>query len=359
MSRGRFYLRAESDEWDFIRSLEAPLPFDAAVVSDRYLPDYPEGHPRHGEDRDRLIQALDAQGARWSVDPDTARLEQAKSAQRQGARAASRPLARAVALPLTAERLASDDNVDALAEAAAVHQLRSPAFAAPYLEVDGVDDMRFDVNLMLLQRSRELAGDRALVAYLQVLAGRLLDGAAVGVARGLAENGAEVIFIRVRRFEAQHATESEVVAYADVVEAGQRAGARMVADSVGRLGPVLVATGADGFASNARCFRKVPDDLHPSGGGGGAGELVWEIPGGGFATVGARPSITCAVPECLAPAAEGDNSAVRIHNLHEFQRAARQAGAEGLGYAARLAHDSSPVVRGWARALQLLERRAA
>ena len=52
MTRGRFYLRSESAEWDFIRSLKAPLPFDAAIVSDRYLADYPDGHARYGEDRD-------------------------------------------------------------------------------------------------------------------------------------------------------------------------------------------------------------------------------------------------------------------------------------------------------------------
>lgn len=359
MSRGRFYLRTESDEWDFIRDLPTPLPFDAAVISDRYLPDYPEGHQRYGEDRDQLVQALEARNARWSVDPDTARLEQAKSAERQSDRAAARPLARAVALPLNAEQFESGENVDALVEAAAVHQLGSRAFAAPYLEVDGVDDLRFAANLSLLRRSRELAGDRALIAYAQVLRSRLLDGSAVEVVRRLAGSGAEVIFVRVRRFDAEQASEAELFAYAAVVGAAEGAGARAVADCVGRLGPVIVAAGGDGFTSNARCFRKVPDDLHPSGGGGGASELVWEVPGGGFATVGAGSATSCAVPDCPSPAGEGDNSSIRIHNLHEFQRAARQAATEGLGYAARLAQHPSPIVRGWARALQRLERRAA
>jgi len=300
MSRGRFYLRCEPEEWDFIKGLATPLPFDAAVVCDRYLAEYPAGHPRHGEDRDQLIQALEAQGVRWSVDPETARLEQAKSAQRQSARAARRPLARAVPLPLTAEQLAVDGCVDALAEAAAVHQLGSRAFAAPYLEVEGIADPRFAVNLRLLRRSRELAGDRAVIAYLQVLGSRLLDGSAVDVARRLAEEGADVIFVRARRFDAENATEAEVFAYAKVVQAGERSGARVAADCVGRLGPPLVAAGADGFSSNARYFRKVPDDLHPSGGGGGAGELVWEVPGGGFASVGAQSTSTCTVPDCPA-----------------------------------------------------------
>ena len=32
MSRGRCYIRAESEEWEFIRSLQTPAPFDAAVI---------------------------------------------------------------------------------------------------------------------------------------------------------------------------------------------------------------------------------------------------------------------------------------------------------------------------------------
>ena len=68
MSRGRFYIRSESEEWDFIRSLSAPAPFDAAVISDRYLPDYPAGHPRYGQPRDLIAHAFDAIGVPWSVD---------------------------------------------------------------------------------------------------------------------------------------------------------------------------------------------------------------------------------------------------------------------------------------------------
>jgi hypothetical protein len=359
MSRGRFYIRAESDERDFIRSLQTPAPFDAAVISDRYLAEYPAEHPRYGQPRDQLLQAFDSLGVPWSVDPDTARLGHRKSTTRQKPRAANRPLARAVALPLSAERLSREDHLDALVEAASIHQLPSRAFAAPYLEVDDLDDPRLAVNLRLLERSRQLAGDRALIAYLQVLQRRLADGTAAEIARGLATRGADVVFIRVRRLDPERATPDEVAAYGRLVMAGEQAGARIVADCVGRLGPVLVAAGADGFASNAWRFRKVPDDLHPAGGGGGVGELVWEIPGGGFSSVGAHTQVTCAVPGCAAPAADGDNIAVRIHNLHEFQRAARLAAAQGLGYAARLARNPSPVVRGWARALQSLERRAA
>ncbi len=355
-------MRCESDEWGFISGLHEPPPIDAAVVSDRYLADYPEGHARFGEPRDRLASALDDQGVYWSVDPDTARLEQAKASERQRPRAANRPLARAVSLPLTAERLAGQDEVDALVEAGALHQLGSRAFAVPYLEVAGPDDPRMAVNLRLLARSRELAGDRSLIAYLQVLRRHLLDGTASDLAKRLANAAAEVIFVRVRRFEPERATIEEVLAYAGVIDAGTRAGARMVADCVGRLGPVLVSTGADGFASNAWRFRKVSDDLHPAGGGGAAGELLWEVPN---AATGLPPGLViapdpCEVEGCPAPDGPGiDHVATRVHNLHQFQSDARLAANEGLAYAARLTRSPSPVARSWARALQQLASRAA
>jgi hypothetical protein len=362
MSRGRFYLRCESDEWDFIRKLKVPLPFDAAVVSDRYLADYPAGHKRFGEHRDRLTKALDGHGIDWSVDPDTARLEQAKSAERQRPRAANRPLAKALSLPLSAELLAHQNSIDALVEAGSLHQLGSRAFAAPYLEVAGPEDPRWNVNKRLLARSRELAGDRILIAYLQVLRSHLLDGSAAEIARRLAEVGADVIFVRVRRFESENATIEEVVAYADVIDAGMTAGSRVVADCVGRLGPTLIGTGADGFATNSWRFRKVSDDLHPAGGGGGGvGELLWEVPD---AAVGLAHSVSsmksCTVENC--PAREGPNGnhlSTRIHNLHEFHRAARLAAKEGLGYSKRLAQSSSLTARRWATALQQIEKRRA
>jgi hypothetical protein len=362
MSRGRFYLRCESDEWDFISGLSTSVPFDAAVISDRYLADYPDDHARQGEPRDRLITALEGRGVQWSVDPDTARLEQRKSAERQRPRAANRPVARALPLPLTVDALAQQEAVDALVEANTRHQLGSRALAAPYLEVVGPDDPRFAINLRLLARTRELAGDRAVIAYVQVLKRDLLNGGAAAVASRVAGTGADVVFVRVRRFEPEKATTDDVLAYAGVIDAGSNAGARVVPDCVGRLGPVLVATGGDGFASNAWRFRKLPDDLHPAGGGGGAGLLVWEQPGAPVGVVSAvgDASASCHVGDCPAPdGPTGDNVATRIHNLHEFQRLARLAAAEGLGYAARLASSPSPVVRGWAAALQELERRAA
>lgn len=361
MSRGRFYLRCESDEWDFISALSDPLPFDGAVISDRYLADYPEGHVRFGESRDRLTKALNDRGVNWSVDPDTARLEQAKSVERQRPRAANRPLARAVPLPLSAEQLNDPTMLAALVEAGALHQLGSRAFAASYLEVSGPDDPRWTVNQQMLAQSRELAGDRIVIAYLQVLRSNLLNGNAAMLASRLAEAGAEVIFVRVRRFEPEKATSEEVLAYANVIAAGSTPDSRVVPDCVGRLGPVLIATGADGFATNAWRFRKVSADLHPAGGGGGAGELLWEIPNAAAGlSSDATSARSCAVGDCPASdGPNGDHTATRIHNLHELHRSARLAANEGLAYASRLTESPSAIARGWAVALQQLASRAA
>jgi hypothetical protein len=80
--------------------------------------------------------------------------EHRKSSKRQSPWAANRPLAKALALPLSVERLSTSDAQDALVEATALHQLSSPAFAAPYLEVTGVEDPRFAINLRLAPAAR-------------------------------------------------------------------------------------------------------------------------------------------------------------------------------------------------------------
>ncbi|HWT95390.1 MAG TPA: hypothetical protein VN238_20505 [Solirubrobacteraceae bacterium] len=359
MSRGLFYFRCDSDDWDFLAALATPLPFDAAVISDRYLAEYPKGHKREDEPRDRLVSALSQLGAPWALDPDTARLEQSSSATRQRPRAANRPLARALPLPLAIDRLARRGAVETLLGASVLHQVGSPAFAVPYLEVSGLDDPRFAINLQLLDGALGLAGDRRVVAYLQVLRSRLVDGTARSLVRRLVASGAQTVFVRVRRLDAEQATAEELLAYAGVIQAGIDVGGRVVPDCVGRLGPTLVATGADGFSAGAKHFRKLSDDLHPVGGGGGV-PLLWEEPGRTQAAESASASPRCPVPSCPAPDGPGpDHAATRVHNLHEFKGAARLAGREGLAYAARLLSSPSPVAQVWGSALQELARRAA
>lgn len=120
MSRGRFYVRLESGEWPLLDDLEGAPPFDAAVISDRYLAPYPDGHPQEDEPSDRLADAVDGVNRPFSVDLDTARLQHPASVERQSTRSALRPVARA--LPLTVEALRSADAVSALVDAAQISQ---------------------------------------------------------------------------------------------------------------------------------------------------------------------------------------------------------------------------------------------
>jgi hypothetical protein len=216
----------------------------------------------------------------------------------------------------------------------------------------------------LLSLARERTGDRHLVAVLQTMASYVRDGSARDAARALVAAGAETVLVRVRRLTPESAGTEDVVAYGRLVRAIEAAGAFAVADCVGRLGPVLVAAGADGFSAGAYRFRTVPQDLCPSPGGAFSAPLMWEAPGR-FASVpremsdamiGAR---TCSVADCPSPAGGGSEADVKVHNLHEFQRQAREAAAVGLGLAATLRRAGSVYPAQWAAALEQLQALAA
>jgi hypothetical protein len=367
MSRGNLFLRVEHGEWDFLASLDhdAAVPFDAAIVSDRYLAPYPKTHRRHGEAPDRLIDELEDLHVPWLLDPDTARLGHHLIEQRSRPRAANSPIAKAVPLPLSPGLGLPSGEAEALVDATAGVQLRSTMFAAPYLEVSGVGDPRFETNLRLLELSRERAGDRTLVAYLQTMSRYMHDGSAAAAGIALAAAGADVILVRIRRFSPETASAENLFAYSQLVAAIESTDAITVTDAVGRLGPVLVACGADGFSSGAFHFRSVPDDLCPTGGGGNLVPLSWEIPGR-FESVprgqSARTTagwVRCNFPKCPAPTGAESEVAVRTHNLHELKSQARLAAAEGLAYSARLRAAGSRYPAEWATVLERLQQLAA
>lgn len=367
MSRGNLFLRVEHGEWDFVASLdhEATVPFDAAIISDRYLAPYPDGHRRHGEAPDRLVDELEDLHVPWVLDPDTARLGHHLIEQRWRPRAANSAIARAVPLPLSPRLSLPSGEAEALVDAAAGVQLRSRMFASPYLEVSGVADPRFETNLRLLELSRERAGDRAVVAYLQTMSRYMHDGSAAAAGVALASAGADVVVVRIRRFSPEAATAENLAAYAALVAAIEATDAVMVADAVGRLGPVLVACGADAFSSGAFHFRSVPDDLCPSGGGGNLVPLSWEIPGRlasaprGHTAAVAPGWVRCSYPKCPAPTGAESEVAVRTHNLHELKTQARLAAAEGFAYAARLRAAGAGYPAEWASVLERLQQLAA
>jgi hypothetical protein len=366
MSRGHLFLRVEHQEWEFLSKLDldAPVPFDAAVISDRYLAAYPEGHRDHGKPADRLVEALDELHVPWLLDPDTARLGHHRAAERLRPRAANSPIVRALALPLTPSLSMPSGEAEALVDAAAGVQLRSTMFTAPYLEFAGTEDPRFATNLRLLELVRERAGDRTVVAVLQTTARYLRDGSAAEAGRALAACGAKIVLIRIRRFAAEEASSADLVAYGRAAIAIERAGASAIPDAVGRLGPVLVACGADGFSTGAYHFRSVPADLCPDGGGAGQPALSWEVPDR-FTSIErstvrlAAERATCRYPRCPAPTGTEPESAIRAHNLHELQRLARLAAQEGFSFAGRLRASGSVYASGWAVGLEQLQRLAA
>ena len=174
-------------------------------------------------------------------------------------RAQSCALARSIELAWTPEQLQDPGLAAELIEQAIALQITSRALAAPYLEVGGDEDSAIEANCALLSLTAERATDQRVVAYLQTLGGRLLDGSAETVAERYVAAGAETIFIRVRRFDPRNL--EHVLAYIKLVEHIEVLGARAVADSVGHFGAVAIAAGAFAFSAGARFFRKVPDAL--------------------------------------------------------------------------------------------------
>jgi len=345
MSRGRFYVRLESGEWPLLDELEGSPPFDAAVISDRYLAPYPSGHQREDEPADRLADAVDGVDRPFSVDLDTARLQHSASVERQSARSALRPVARAMALPLTVEMLQSPAAVSALVDAAQISQVRAGAFAAPYLEVAGPEDPRQQINIELLRASRPLADGRPLIGYLQVLHSTLVSGNALKAAIRLVPH-ADVIAVRARRVDPARVRPEQARRLIELVASLALRGVRVIADCAGPAGPPLVAAGADAFSAGTRFFHTVPSDLHPTIGGGGGTPLSTIIP------LADKPRV--------ASLRDGtDNATTRLENLRVMQAAARQAGMMGPDYAELLVSSDRAQGAVWAAELRRLQIRAA
>jgi hypothetical protein len=372
MSRGLFYARLEDRDWKFLHRLGDAAPFDAAILKASYLAPYPDDDPRHGESPDRLSTKLVEREWAWGLDPATAPHGHPRALEWTAPRARSCSLAQAVDLPWTPAKLSDPELAGELIDTAVAMQSSSRAIAAPYLEVAGVDDPEVEANCSLLSLTAERAADQRVLAYLQTLGSRLADGSAASIAERYVDAGAETVFIRIRRFALQDL--KQVLAYLELVARIERAGARAVADSVGHFGPVAVAGGAYGFSAGARFFRKVPgallqrpsersddDDEKDSGGGP---PVLYEHPGqltGVRASKAGSHLSACPEPGCRAENGEGKTRYLREHNLHEFRRLARQAGAEGFDFAKTLRAIGSLEAVLWADALdqRAAQRRAA
>lgn len=371
---GLFYARLEDRDWKFLKRLGADAPFDAAILKASYLAPYPADDARQGEDPERLTKALVEKEWDWALDPATAAHRHPRAADWTTPRAANCALAKTIAMPWTPELLQDAGLAEDLIDQADSLQIKSRAFAPPYLEIASAEDPAMKANCNLISLSAERAGERRVIAYLQMLGGRLLDGSAEIAAERYVQAGANTIFVRIRRFQPLNL--EHVLAYLELIERIDALGARAVADSVGHFGVVAVADGAFAFSAGARFFRKVPDALlqRPSerseeeddetDGSGGGPPILYEAPGGlsGIHRDDAGPHLGgCPVTGCLAENGQGHPRHVRAHNFHEFRRQARLAAAEGLEFATTLRAIGTPEARLWAEALdaRAAQRRAA
>lgn len=371
---GLFYARLEDRDWKFAEKLGADAPFDAAIVKAPYLAPYPDDDGRYGEDPDRLTKALVEKKWDWALDPATAAHGHPHAAHWTGPRASNCSLAQTIPLPWTPEQLQDPRLATELIERASSLQITSRATAAPYLEVSNAEDPAIDANCNLLSLAAERASDQRVLAYLQTLGSRLLDGTAIAAAERYVAAGAETVFVRIRRFAPEDL--GQVLAYLELVERINALGARAVADSIDHFGAVAIADGAFAFSAGARFFRKVPDALlqrprerseeegEEQDDGGGGPPILYENPGQ-LTTVSrddAGPHlVACADPDCRAENGRGKPRYLRAHNFHEFRRLAREAASQGLDFAVTLRAIGSPKTILWAEALdqRAAQRRAA
>lgn len=370
-SRGHFYARLEDREWNLPEALPDKAPFDGAIVKAAYLAPYPEGDRRHGDDPLRLRDVLNRRGWKWALDPGTAPHGHHRANDWSSPRARQCVLAQALPLPWEASKVADPEIAQLLTDRAAALQETAAAIAPAYFESAGAADVAVDANCELIRKIAERAMDQRVVAYLQTLPSHLRNGDAAKIAERYIEAGAQTILVRVRRLDARRL--DDVVAYLALIEQIDEGGARAVADSVGFLGPVLVAGGADAFSAGARCFQNVADALLSDNSkqrgndgeesSGGGPELLYAEPG---RLTGSRRDglaghvFPCSHPSCRAEGGRGDNRFVREHNFHEFQELSRTAAAVGFAYVNHLRALGTQQALIWATALdsQAAQRRA-
>ena len=331
----------------------------------KHLAPYPPGHQSFGQSPDRLAQAvIDAHRA-LVVDPATPELlSQGVVSYATAQRARATGAARSVPLPLTASALRDPNVRDGFVDATMQDQRLARAVAPPYLEPRARDDQRHRINLQMLRRVLQAAGTQAPIAFIQVTRARLVSGLLVDLARDYAATGVSRVFLRVRGF-GEHADLGAFRAYLDAVDAFTRHDLEVVADCVGRLGPLLVHAGALGFSTGTMFFRSVPKPLLSPGGSGGGPPLSVESPTQWHElardSAEAAAMAPCPVPGCPVgrfPAPALDD--LREHRLHTLERLAQRALTQDTSELARSLRSSGEThMAAFADALLERQRRAA
>jgi hypothetical protein len=328
--RGQLYLRLEHDQWKFAR--KRGRSYYAAIVAAKQLAPYPPGHRSFGKEPDRLAVAVAQAKRALVVDPGTPQLTSTgvltyKGARRLRATAAAQAMGDA--LPLTAETLRQSAQRDRLVDATMEDQRLAKAVAPPYLEPRSREDLRHQLNLLMLRRVVQSAGTQVPVAFVQVTLSKLRNGLLEEIAGDYAAAGAERIFLRVRGF-GELAGAEDFGSYLDAIDAFAKHRLDVVADCVGRLGPLLVHEGALGFSTGTMIYRSVAKDLLHDGEGGSSQTLTVESPTGWYEIPRTSEAVAqiepCPVDGC--PVGHSTNvklDDIREHRLHTFERHTQQA----------------------------------
>jgi hypothetical protein len=231
--------------------------------------------------------------------------------------------ATAVELPLTADQLKDTARRDAFVDASMQDQRLARAVAAPNLEFRSTTDVRLDLNLAMLRRVVASAGIQVPIAFIQVTRACLLNGVLAEIARPYAATGIQRVFLRVREV-GEDASALEFEAYLKVIDAFAECGLDLVADCVGRIGPLLVHEGALGFSSGGMFHRRVAKPLLASGGGNGGAAVSIESPYGWSEVARndeeATSLATCPVAGCRLRAPDVTLDDIREHRLHTLRR---------------------------------------
>jgi len=365
----QLFYRCEHDDWDFLDGRGSV--FDAALVAARYLAPYPNDHPSFGKDPTRLAVAVKRTGRPVQIDPGTAGLCSRSVLKSGAARLRNTACAGVCDLPLKEADLRSRTRREAFVDAAIESQSAlTDEITAPYLDQRGASDPRFELNILMVQRTVASVGPEYSSAFLQGTRGSLVSGAMAGVVAGLATTGVKRVFIRPRGLAAQEATAEELEAFAWVIELFSRRGVQAVPDSVGRLGPFLVAAGASAFTTGAHNFRSVPapllsvtDKKNGKGGGGGGREVTYELETGGELPRDEAPPVSRNYGQ--AQPSSGDDRRTRLfdgyraHRLQVLREAAREAAADPRDFLRSREQSSDPHERVWAKTLlERLRKRA-
>jgi hypothetical protein len=361
VTNGQIFLRVEHDQLELIRSCPRPRPFGAAIVYARYLAPYPVGHPRDGQTKTELVDAMRAAGISYVIDPGTPALTKLDIATvKEGARLRQSPMVASIDLPLRVDDL-SGRRLEHFTDDTLGIQTGADALAAPYLEYKRHGPKVREVNLAMLRRCVASAAGQTPVAFIQITVAALLNGLLPRLAADYAQTGVQRVFVRIRGLDAEAASAREVSAYLDAIAAFTAVGVELIPDCVGRLGPPLVAGGAVSFSTGAVYFRKVPLRLLNKSGGGGV-EVYYEV-AGGFHSIarGARHTAPrCFVVNCPAATPNASLDDLRVHNLHVLREESRLAAANGSAlYAERLINSGQLEAAVWGEVLLERAQRAA